>query len=78
MLIRLGKGNDLWALLIPNIVPMVSGSRIIQGWVRADHQVYGDDELRAKLLSCSLWFVRSLPVPSSKRNQLRKKNDDPL
>lgn len=62
MLIRLGKGNDSWALQISGIVPMVSRNRIIQGWVRADPQVYGDDELRAGLLSRALAFVRSLPA----------------
>ena len=61
MLIRLGKGNDAWALQIPGIVPMISRGRIMQGWVRADSQVYGDDDLRSKLLSCALSFVRSLP-----------------
>jgi TfoX/Sxy family transcriptional regulator of competence genes len=62
MLIRLGKGNDAWALEIIGIVPMVSGNRVIQGWVRADPRVYGDDSLRAKLLSNALAFVRSLPA----------------
>lgn len=61
MLIRLGKGNDAWALQIPGIVPMISRDRVMQGWVRADSRVYGDDELRSKLLSGALNFVRSLP-----------------
>ena len=27
LLIRLGKGNDAWALALPDIKPMISGSR---------------------------------------------------
>jgi len=61
MLIRLGKGNDAWALQVPGIVPMISRGQVMQGWVRADSQVYGNDELRSKLLSSALRFVRTLP-----------------
>jgi hypothetical protein len=61
MLVRLGKGNDAWALQMPSIVPMRSGERVMQGWVRADSQAYGDDALRRKLIACALDFVRSLP-----------------
>jgi hypothetical protein len=61
MLARLGKGNDAWALQIPGIVPMFSGSRRMHGWVRADSQAYGEDALRRKLIDCALAFVRPLP-----------------
>lgn len=41
---------------------MFSGTRRMQGWVRAASQAYGDDALRHKLLTCALDFVRSLPL----------------
>ena len=61
MLVRLGKGNDGWALETPNIVPMISRGRQMQGWVRAGPIAFGDDRLRRKLIDAALAFVRSLP-----------------
>ncbi len=61
MLIRLGKGRDTWALQINGVVPMLSRERVVQGWVRCGPDVYGEDELREKLLSEAIEFVRSLP-----------------
>lgn len=62
MLVRLGKHKDAWALQTPGIVPMFSGARRMQGWVRADSKAYGDDAFRHKLLTCARDFVRSLPM----------------
>lgn len=61
MLVRLGKGNDSWALAINGIVPMVSRGKQMQGWVRGNASVYGDDPLRRKLVSCAIDFVAALP-----------------
>ena len=61
MLIRLGKSNDAWALEQPDIKPMLSGSREIQGWVRAGQEAYGNDMLRKRLLLAALDFVEGLP-----------------
>jgi hypothetical protein len=61
MLARLGKGRDGWALALPDILPMMSRGRRMQGWVRAGASAFGDDGLRRKLLSAALVFVRSLP-----------------
>jgi TfoX N-terminal domain len=61
MLVRLGKGNDAWALAITGVAPMLSRGKRMQGWVRADATVYGDDALRKKLLCHALEFVASLP-----------------
>jgi hypothetical protein len=60
MLVRLGKGNDRWALHTPGIVQMVSNGRRMQGWVRAGPEVYCNDALRRKLLDAALVFVRAL------------------
>jgi hypothetical protein len=62
MLVRLGKGNDAWALGIPGVIPMLSGGRRMQGWVRAAAEIYGDDNLRRKLLAAALDFNRTLPA----------------
>jgi hypothetical protein len=61
MLVRLGKGNDAWALATPGIAPMISRGRPMQGWVRAAAEVFEDDALRRKLLKAALDFDRSLP-----------------
>lgn len=61
MLVRLGKDNDDWALKISGIAPMVMQGRKMSGWVRAAPEVYGDDELRRKLLDSALKFNRTLP-----------------
>lgn len=61
LLIRLGKGQDDWALAIDGIEPMLSGTRRMQGWVRAAPHVYADATTRRRLLDRALRFVRSLP-----------------
>ncbi len=61
LLIRLGKGNDAWALELHDIKPMLSGSREIQGWVRAGPEAYGNDMPRKRLLLAALDFVEGLP-----------------
>jgi hypothetical protein len=61
MLVRLGKGNDAWALALPDIAPMISRGRRMQGWIWAGPEASGDDALRRRLLDAALAFVRSLP-----------------
>lgn len=61
MLIRLGNGRDAWARRIDGVLPMLSGERIMHGWVRCGPDVYGEDALRKKLLFHAMEFVRSLP-----------------
>ncbi|MBY5651202.1 TfoX/Sxy family protein [Rhizobium leguminosarum] len=61
MLIRLGKGNDGWALALPGVIQMLSGERVMHGWVRGGAEVYGDDALRRRLLDAALANVESLP-----------------
>lgn len=62
MLIRLGKGNDSWALAQPGIIQMLSGERIMHGWVRANADVYGDDAMRRRLIDAALTFVEPMPA----------------
>ncbi|TCL72164.1 hypothetical protein EV286_105425 [Rhizobium sp. BK251] len=61
MLVRLGKGNDGWALALSGVSQMLAGERAMPGWVRANADVYGDDALRRRLLDAALAFVESLP-----------------
>ena len=56
MLVRLGKGQDGWALDIDGVTPMYSGSRRMQGWVRAAPSVTADAVVRR---SCSIGRSRS-------------------
>ncbi|WP_445678506.1 TfoX/Sxy family protein [Radicibacter daui] len=62
MLIRLGKGNEGWALEEPGITPMVMQGRGMPGWVWADPDAFADDALRARLLDGALTFVNGLPA----------------
>ena len=62
MLVRLGKGQDGWALQRSEIAPMVSRGKRMDGWVRAGPSAFGDDTLRQRLLDKALAFVRSLPA----------------
>jgi hypothetical protein len=61
MLVRLGKENEAWALEISGVVPMMMQGRRMCGWVRAAPEVYGNDELRQRLMDVALEFNRSLP-----------------
>jgi hypothetical protein len=61
MLVRLGKGNDDWALAMHGIEPMISRGRHMAGWVRADSHAFGNDEIRSRLIAAALQFVSSLP-----------------
>jgi hypothetical protein len=61
MLARLGKGGDAWALALPDVIPMISAGRTLQGWVRAGPAAYGDDALRQRLIAAAVAFVSTLP-----------------
>jgi hypothetical protein len=61
MLARLGKGQDAWALGLPEVEPMVSRGRAMQGWVRVGPVAYGDDALRRRLIAAAVAFVSTLP-----------------
>lgn len=61
LLVRLGKGNDGWALALPDIEPMTGTGRHMPGWVRAGLDACADDDLRQRLIAAALAFVRELP-----------------
>lgn len=60
LMVRLGKGNDDWALARSGVRQMSAGHPMA-GWVRADADAYGDDDLRTELLNAALAFTRALP-----------------
>ncbi len=57
MLVRLGKGRDSWTFEQPDIVPMISRGRKIQGWLREGSSTFGDNLLRRKLVDSALEVV---------------------
>lgn len=61
MLVRLGKENEVWALKIKGVAPMISRGRVMSGWVRASAEAYANDALRERLLHAALEFQRTLP-----------------
>ena len=69
MLVRLGKGNDAWALAIPGIAPMMMKDRQMHGWIRATPKVYEDDILRRNLLK-----QRSISPAPYRRNEFARRH----
>ncbi|OYX04347.1 MAG: cold-shock protein [Caulobacter vibrioides] len=61
MLVRLGKGQDGWALQRGGVEPLRMTDRAMPGWLRAGPDAYGDDALRRELIAAALAFVRTLP-----------------
>jgi hypothetical protein len=61
VLLRLGKGNDGWALKIGGVEPMIMRGRSMPGWVRVAPETFGDEALARKLMDSALAFVRTLP-----------------
>lgn len=61
LLVRLGKGNDAWALALPGVTQMMSG-KPMNGWVRVPAEVYADDAVRQRLLDAAKAFVMTLPA----------------
>jgi len=62
MLVRLGKGNDAWALAIDGIETTVMGGRKMSGWVWLAPEIYASDALRQRLLWAAMEFVKTLPA----------------
>ena len=44
------------------MIQMLSGERIMYGWVRANADVYGDDTMRRRLIDAALAYVEPLPA----------------
>ena len=61
LMVRLGKGNDGWALEQADIEPLSMSEKAMPGWVRAGLDTCADDDLRKRLLDAAVGFVRTLP-----------------
>ncbi len=62
MLARLGKGEDSWALALPEIETLAMRGRALPGWVRVTPVASRDDDaLRRRLIAAALSFVWTLP-----------------
>ena len=61
VMVRLGKGNEAWALPLDGITPFVSGQRPMPGWVQVTPETFADDALARRLIEHALTFVQELP-----------------
>lgn len=61
LMLRIGPGNEAWALEIPGVTPVVMRGRRMQGYVRAAPEAYANDAHRQRLLDAAVAFTRSLP-----------------
>ncbi|AFL90589.1 hypothetical protein Terro_4392 [Terriglobus roseus DSM 18391] len=61
LLVRLGKDNVAWALELPGVTAMMSGTRPMRGWVRASAEAYGGGATFDPLIAGALAFVATLP-----------------
>jgi hypothetical protein len=61
VLVRLGKGNDGWALKIAGVEQMIMRGRPMAGWVRVAPEIFGDEVLGRKFIQAALDFVQTLP-----------------
>ena len=61
LMLRVGLDNEVWALKIPGVVPVVMRGRRMPGYVRAAPEAYVDDTVRGRLLEAAVAFTRSLP-----------------
>ena len=62
ILIRLGKGRDIWALDEGVVEPMVMGGKRMEGWVRIPAATAHDPALRHRLLAAAQEFALTLPA----------------
>ena len=61
VMVRLGKGNEMWALAVDGITPFMNGQRPMPGWVLVTPETFADDALAHKLIDGALTFVQGLP-----------------
>ena len=67
VLLRLGKGNDAWALEAEGVAPMIMQGRPMPGWIRVSPDTFADENFARRLMVAALSFVRSLPPKEAGR-----------
>ncbi len=60
ILVRLGPGNDEWALKLEGITQTIMRGKPMSGWVRANLDTCDNTKTRRKLIQKSLEFVQTL------------------
>ena len=60
VMVRLGKGNEQWALAEEGITPFINGKRPMHGWVLVAPETFASDSLARSLIDGALSFVRGL------------------
>ena len=60
-MLRVGLDNEVWALKIPGVIPVIMRGHRMSGYVRASAEAYENDLVRQRLLAASIEFNRSLP-----------------
>jgi hypothetical protein len=60
VMVRLGKGNEQWALAKEGITPFTTGKRPMPGWVLVTPETFASDALARSLIEGALSFVRGL------------------
>lgn len=60
-MLRVGPGNESWALSIPGVDPVVMRGRRMRGYVRATPEAYSRDDTRQRLMDAAIAFTLSLP-----------------
>ena len=61
LMLRVGPGNESWALTIPGVAPVVMRGRRMRGYVRASPEAYAQDDNRQRLMDAAVAFTRSIP-----------------
>ena len=61
VMVRLGKGNEAWALEVDGITPFTNGQQPMPGWVLVAPEAFANDALARKLIDGARSFVRELP-----------------
>jgi TfoX/Sxy family transcriptional regulator of competence genes len=61
LMLRVGRANEDWALMIPGVVPVLMRGGRMQGYVRATPEAYADDAIRQRLLEAAMAYTLALP-----------------
>ncbi len=61
MMVRLGQGQDAWALAMPGVTRLRAGDREMPGWVRVPSDLCAEDTVRRRFLGAALASTKALP-----------------
>lgn len=61
IMMRLGQAQAEAAINTDGITPMMSGTRLMKGWINCSPELFIDGMARTRLLTQAIDFVRTLP-----------------